>query len=129
MPSRRSAVSSRGLTRFEVTAIIGSLALVAAGIGLFTSSASAGTEQETAETDARRIAAAADEWRQNHSGVGCPTVSRLIEDDKVEGAVRNDDPWGNRYRIDCDGSATRVRSAGRDGRLRTDDDVVVSRDN
>lgn len=127
MPNHRHVAASRGLTRFEIALILGFLGLVGGGIGLYASSASASTDQKTADSNARRIAAAADAWREHNGELGCPTVSRLMEDGNLERAAPSDDPWGGRYRIECNDSATKVRSAGRDKRLRTDDDVTAER--
>ena len=56
----------------------------------------------------------------------CPTVGRLVRDKQLLSA-RSEDPWGNRYEIACFGDEpddVQVRSAGKDQRLFTADDIV-----
>jgi general secretion pathway protein G len=113
------------VTRFEAAIVAGAMGLVAGGIGLFTRSASAVTEREMAEEDARRVLRAAESWLGEHAHTGCPTLSRLQEDGHLPAAARTDDPWGERFRIQCEGAVPSVKSAGQDGRMRTDDDIVV----
>lgn len=74
---------------------------------------------------ARQLLAAAEGWKSEHSD-GCPTISQLVEDGKLDESDRTDDAWGNRFRIVCDGSSTSVRSAGPDRRAGTADDMKVS---
>lgn len=57
-------------------------------------------------------------------GEGCPTAEDLV----ASGVLSYDegylDPWGREYRIECDGQPVAVRSAGRDGRWATEDDII-----
>lgn len=123
LQSRRAA--ARGLTRFELLLALGFLSVVGLVVTLFTSRASADTSRTKADEDAHHILSAAGAWQSQHPGVGCPTASQLIEDGNLENDARIDDPWGGKYRIKCEGGRLSVRSAGRDGRTNTGDDVAV----
>jgi hypothetical protein len=74
---------------------------------------------------ARQLLSAAEGWKSEHAD-GCPTISQLVEDGKLDDADLTDDAWGNRFRIVCDGASTSVRSAGPDRRVGTKDDMNVS---
>lgn len=117
--------SQRGATRFEIIAVTAALAAAGAlGVALF--SGGSGKEDETAAATARRIVSAVSDWKREHEEVGCPTVSQLILDRHWQRDERADDPWGRRFLIHCSSEEVNVRSAGRDGRFETDDDVSAS---
>jgi len=88
--------------------------------------ARAGAEEMPGETvdAARQLLAAAKGWQSEHAD-GCPTISQLVEDGKLDESDRTDDAWGNRFRIICDGTSTSVHSAGPDRRAGTKDDMNV----
>jgi hypothetical protein len=89
--------------------------------------AHAGAKEMPGETvdAARQLLSAAEGWQTEHAD-GCPTISQLVEDGKLDESDRTDDAWGNRFRIICDGSTTSVRSAGPDRRPGTPDDMNVA---
>lgn len=114
----------RGVTHIELLIGLGAAGLVAAvGLGLTTGSEG---DQDEAMATARRIVAAASDWRREHREVGCPTVSQLIRDHAWRREDPPDDPWGGRFRIHCSSDEVNVRSPGRDGRFETDDDVKAA---
>jgi len=82
---------------------------------------------KTALSQAERLLDAASEWKRGHAS-GCPSVSQLIADRVIERKSASDDPWGGRYHIMCRDNEVQVRSAGGDGRLRTDDDISLAAD-
>ena len=113
------------ITRVEAAAVFGALVLSVGAIGLFSSSASAGTDRETALGDARRVLLAAEAWQEQNGAQGCPTLTLLERDGHLTAQVRLDDAWGERFRVVCTAEGTRVVSPGRDGKLQTDDDIVA----
>ena len=84
----------------------------------------AATTDEAVE-DAGRIKRAVEAWQQDN-GEGCPTISQLIHEKRLDDSARTDDPWGERYRVRCSGSEITVFSPGEDGKVNTDDDIRVS---
>jgi len=82
--------------------------------------------QSSSRADAAEIQAAATSFRAQHAG-GCPTLSSLKEDQLLRRSTRSDDAWGNRFRINCDGSEVSVTSAGPDGKPNNADDISSSR--
>jgi hypothetical protein len=114
----------RGVTRLELLLATASVSVAALVGAWLTGGTDAGREDQAVAT-ARRIVEAASEWRREHD-VGCPTLTQLIVDRTWQRDARADDPWGGRFLIHCSTEEVNVRSAGRDGRFRTKDDVSVS---
>lgn len=112
------------MTRFELVAVVAFAGTVGLGASLFLGSERSDEQLREAITDARRILSAAEQWRFDNDD-GCPTVTQLVVDRRLERDARADDPWGNRYRIHCEAGGVAVRSPGKDGKLGTSDDVRV----
>ena len=90
-------------------------------------SANAAREDETqSRADAEQIAETAASFHAEHSE-GCPTISQLKEGGFLSQSSREDDAWGNRYRVRCEDEHVSVSSAGQDHRAETPDDVHVTR--
>lgn len=81
-------------------------------------------ETRSAVQSAERIRRAVLDWR-TANGSGCPTLSQLEYDSALSNDTAAADPWGERFRVVCDGSQVTVRSAGRDGKPGTGDDIVA----
>ncbi len=123
MTRRRSG--SRGVTPIGAAAF----ALVV-GVGgsvlWWAQSANAAREDDTqSHADASQIADAASTFHAEHAD-GCPTISQLKESGFLSESTREDDAWGNRFRIRCEEDQISVSSAGRDQRANTADDVHAS---
>lgn len=74
-----------------------------------------------AETDARALRRAA-EHRQAVTG-DCPSPAELVTAGEIDPSSWLDDPWGNAYRITCEGGEVTVTSSGPDNLWDTADDV------
>ena len=122
----RRRARSRGVT--PVAAALAVLALGAGASGLWwaQSQSSVRDAQAASQSDANQIAAAAQAFRQQHSD-GCPTLSKLKEDSLLERSAREDDAWGNRFRLRCNVEDLVVTSAGVDGIVGNSDDIRVTR--
>lgn len=105
-------------------AVVAFAGTVGLGASLFLGSERSDEQLREAITDARRILSAAEQWRFDNDD-GCPTVTQLVVDRRLERDARSDDPWGNRFRIHCEPDGVAVRSPGKDGKLGTSDDVSV----
>lgn len=122
----RSRSRSRGVT--PVAAAVAALAFGVGASGLWWAQSSNANESagNSSRSDANQIQLAAQSFRAQHSE-GCPTLSLLEEEHFLDRATREDDAWGNRFRIHCDGGRMSVSSAGPDAQLNTSDDVRVPR--
>jgi len=94
------------------------------GLWLWSAPKSRAKEQDQAQRDAAIIVVAAAAWIDRGER-GCPTVSKLVEERDLAPNARRDDPWGQRFRIECDQERLSVWSPGADGRRSTGDDVRV----
>jgi hypothetical protein len=126
MARSHSRSRSRGVT--PVAAAVAALALGLSASGLWwAESRSAGEDAETSSrSDANQIQIAAGSFRAQHSE-GCPTLSQLEEEHFLDRAARQDDAWGNRFRVHCDGDKISVSSAGPDGEANSEDDIRAPR--
>jgi hypothetical protein len=123
MTRRRSR--SRGVT--PVAAALAVLALGAGASGVWWVARDSGRDAESSSrSDATRIQEAAQGFRAQHSD-GCPTLSKLEEEHLLDSDTREDDAWGNRFRVHCDDDQLSVSSAGPDGQPGDADDIRVPR--
>ena len=114
---------SRGPTVLQ----LGILAVFVIGVGGAVPLAGPDETDQLGEASdtAGEILAAAEAWQSEHTDRGCPTLSRLMSDKQLDQDAMVEDPWGQRFSIQCEDADIMVRSAGRDGRNRTSDDVRV----
>ena len=116
----------RGVTWIEVAIGVAVVGALGAGIFAVVQPEGRAREVDDAVKSAQRIREAGLSWRNDNSS-GCPTLSQLQHEHKLSSDARTDDPWGQRYRVDCRNDDIVVVSPGRDGKLGTDDDVRVPR--
>lgn len=121
----RSRRSVRGLTVVELAASIALVAVLVGGALLFVRPGLEADKTDSAMRDAMRIRDAALDWQEASSVGGCPTISQLQHEKHLSDDSRTDDPWGGRFRLECGREEIVVRSAGRDQKLGTADDIRV----
>ena len=118
----------RGVTTVELAAGVGVIALVATASAWFLSSSRAQKDSDTAVTSAQRVLNAAEEWKKTEGAEGsegCPTLSQLQHERFLSREAPVEDPWGNRFKIQCSVEDLSVRSAGPDQKTGTSDDVRI----
>lgn len=103
---------------------VGAIAAVVSVVALAFGVEGRGSARRQVEADAKVVLTAAHVWKEEQRLVGCPTLSQLMEDDALDRSATVEDPWGNRFRIRCDGGL-RVLSVGEDGEAATDDDIAA----
>jgi hypothetical protein len=120
--SRRA---SRGVTVIELGLIVSALAVVVGGGMLLLGSTKDADQRAESTQAAEQILLAAEDFRLENK-TGCPTVTQL----KSEGLLGKDAPlhdaWGERFRVQCDEAGVTVISSGSDGRIGSEDDVLLS---
>jgi hypothetical protein len=115
-------------TRFELSLVTGFVLVTGLGSGWALTRAASEEEADVARRAAGELLSAASEWRRATSVPGCPTVTQLMTERRLERSSATDDPWGGRFRIICSEIAVRVRSAGMDGVFQTEDDIELATD-
>ena len=120
---RPGRAAARGVTLVEVLIVLAIMALIA-GVGatlLFPRykesqiKAAVLSAQEIKKTTQTYI-----ELDLNGNTETCPTVQDLVKAKRLE---KTDDPWGQPFKIHCEGSDISVSSPGRDRKEATADDV------
>ncbi|HMA96880.1 MAG TPA: hypothetical protein VKP30_29550 [Polyangiaceae bacterium] len=83
------------------------------------------SESKTAETWARTIRAAVQNWQSSQNSVACPTIEQLISEKHLDTGTTKVDPWGNPFELTCTDDEIFVTSAGPDRKRRTSDDIQI----
>jgi general secretion pathway protein G len=119
----RSKSKARGfsLTEVLVALAIVTLATVAVGIGAFKIFVDG--KDKDARNEARSVRHAVKTRQLDHEG--CPTFQTLLDDGVLDEDSPKQDPWGNAWRIRCDGARVTVETDGPDHQRGTADDVRV----
>jgi hypothetical protein len=80
---------------------------------------------KNAETSARTIRAAVQNWQATTNETGCPTVSQLVQEKHLDSASNTQDPWGQPFQLTCSEDEVFVLSTGPDKKKGTKDDIQV----
>jgi len=119
LAARRAA--QRGMTLVEIMIVVVIMGMIASAVGIAVFNQLKEARVKTAEQEARTIENAVQLWQTDHSG--CPTMTQLKSDGKINRNARDRDPWDNEYTINCEGGEVTVRSKGPDGVEGNEDDV------
>jgi general secretion pathway protein G len=127
MPLRHSRFgrSERGVTLVEMLIVVAIIAMVAGGVAVAAIRHWNTARAQTARTNARSIRHAVKGFWVTHGDVECPTVQQLVSEGVLDDDSPAEDPWGNAWRIECDGERVTVASDGPDRRSGTADDIRV----
>lgn len=117
---------SRGVTPFAAAVAVLTVGAGASCVWWLGSLGATSSAETSSRADAAQIQTAAKAFRAQHAD-GCPTLSSLKHEELLSRNARDDDAWGNRFRISCEGSEISVSSAGPDGKPNNADDVRASR--
>ncbi|WP_157069360.1 hypothetical protein [Sandaracinus amylolyticus] len=124
-PSRPRGADDRA-SSFVLFAVLGTLALGAASFAcVMLWPPYHGCElgpAHVARRDAQRVQSAAVLFLSGAPDARCADIESLVESGLLDPELALD-PWGTRYLVTCDGYEVHVRSAGRDTKAGTDDDV------
>jgi nitrogen fixation-related uncharacterized protein len=80
-----------------------------------------------AQTGARIVRTAVQQWQAANNATTCPTIAQLIQERQLDPGQTVNDPWNQPYELSCDADEVTVRSSGPDRKWATADDVVVPR--
>lgn len=116
---------SRGVTLVEVLIVVAIIAMVASGVAVFALPRFREAQVKSADTGARVIRSAVQNWQRVNNETTCPTVSQLVQEKELDSAANTDDPWGEAYLISCTEDDVVVVSKGPDKKKGTPDDVRV----
>jgi general secretion pathway protein G len=118
---RRSA----GVTLFEVLIVVAILAMVAGGVAVFALPKYREAQISSAETGARVIRTAVQNWQAANNESSCPTISQLVQEKHLDPGQNTNDSWGQPYQLSCSDDEVVITSAGPDKKKGTKDDIRV----
>ena len=121
--SRRAL--ARGVTLVEVLIVVAIIAMVASGVAVFALPRFKEAQIKTADTGARVIRSAVQNWQRVNNESSCPTISQLVQEKELDSAANTADPWGEDYVLSCADDDVTVISKGPDKKKGTPDDVSV----
>jgi general secretion pathway protein G len=119
----RSASAARGFSLIEVLVTLAIITLVSVAVGFAAYEHHVTAKKTTAFNEARTVRQAVKVRQLEHDS--CPTFAMLIEDGALDEDSPKKDPWGNDWRIRCDGTRVIVETDGPDRQRGTADDVRV----
>lgn len=117
--------AARGVTLVEVLIVLAIMALIAGGATALLFPEFKKAQIKTAVLSAAEIKKSTQTYIELDLAGNtdkCPTVNDLVEAKKLEKG-KTDDPWGQPFKIHCDGGDITVTSNGRDRKEGTPDDV------
>src|SRR6476620_3249781 len=97
----REARSRRGVTLVEVLIVVAIIAMVASGVAVFALPRYKEAQIKSAETGARVIRGAIQNWQRINNESTCPTISQLVQEKQLDSASNTADPWGEQYQLSC----------------------------
>ena len=115
---------ARGMTLIEILVVITIIAMISGGVAISVMRAKDEADKTLTQTDATNIRSSVLLFRIAN-GSECPTMRRLREEEILDEGRRDEDAWGNLYRITCTGSRIKVMSNGPDGEADNDDDITA----
>ena len=121
--SKRQLV--RGVTLVEVLIVVAIVAMVAGGVTVFALPKYREAQVKSAETWARTIRAAIQNWQAASNETGCPTISQLVQEKHLDPGTSTKDPWGQEFALTCTEDEIFVSSMGPDKKKGTKDDIQI----
>ena len=115
----------RGVTLIEILIVLAIVGLIAGGVAVVAVPKYQEAQKKQAQTDARTIHPAAEKYRVDHPGEGCPTVELLRDKNEISRASKITDPWDSPYKIICGDEDVAVMSMGPDKKEGTPDDIRI----
>lgn len=115
----------RGVTLFEVLIVVAILAMVAGGVAAFALPKFREAQKQQAETGARVVRTAIQQWQAANNESSCPTISQLVQEKHLDPGQSTNDPWGQAYTLQCADDDVIVISAGPDKKKNTKDDIAI----
>ena len=122
VPKRRM---TRGVTLVEVLIVVAIVAMVAGGVTVFALPRYKEAQVRSAETWARTIRAAIQNWQAANNETGCPTISQLVQEKHLDPGTSLKDPWGQEFSLNCTEDEIFVGSPGPDKKKGTKDDIQI----
>ncbi len=115
----------RGVTLVEVLIVVAIIAMVAGGVAVFALPRYREAQIKNAETGARIVRTAIQQWQSANNESTCPTISQLVQEKQLDPGQSTKDSWNMDYTLTCADDEVIVASNGPDKKKGTKDDIVV----
>lgn len=125
VPRAARGAIERGVTLVEVMIVVLIISMVAGGAAVFALPRFREAQVKTAETSARTIRAAVQNWQTSTNEISCPTISQLVQEKHLDSGTSTTDPWGQAFTLTCTEDEIFVLSNGPDKKKGTKDDIQV----
>ena len=122
---RRLRGGRRGVTLVEVLIVVAIIAMVAGGVAVFALPKYKEAQIKNAETGARIVRTAIQQWQAANNETSCPTMSQLVQEKQLDPGQTTKDSWNQDYTLTCTDDEVIVSSNGPDKKKGTKDDIVV----
>ena len=121
----REKRSRRGVTLVEVLIVVAIIAMVAGGVAVFALPKYKEAQIKNAETGARIVRTAIQQWQAANNETSCPTMSQLVQEKQLDPGQSTKDSWNQDYTLTCTDDEVIVQSNGPDKKKGTKDDISV----
>ncbi|MEO6602087.1 MAG: type II secretion system protein [Polyangiaceae bacterium] len=116
---------SRGVTLVEVLIVVAIIAMVAGGVAVFALPKYKEAQIKNAETGARIVRTAIQQWQAANNETSCPTMSQLVQEKQLDPGQSTKDSWNQDFSLTCTDDEVIISSNGPDKKKGTKDDIVV----
>ena len=123
----RTQRAGRGVTLVEVLIVVAIIAMVAGGVAVFALPKYKEAQIKNAETGARIVRTAIQQWQAANNETSCPTMSQLVQEKQLDPGQTTKDSWNQDYTLTCTDDEVIVQSNGPDKKKGTKDDIMVPR--
>ena len=115
----------RGVTLVEVLIVVAIIAMVAGGVAVFALPKYKEAQIKNAETGARIVRTAIQQWQAANNETSCPTMSQLVQEKQLDPGQSTKDSWNQDYTLTCTDDEVIISSNGPDKKKGTKDDIMV----
>ena len=121
----RARRTNRGVTLVEVLIVVAIISMIAGGVAVFALPKYKEAQIKSAETGARIVRSAIQQWQAANNENSCPTISQLVQEKQLDPGQSTNDSWNQPYTLNCTDDEVVVSSNGPDKKKGTKDDISV----
>jgi len=121
----RARSARRGVTLVEVLIVVAIIAMVAGGVAVFALPKYKEAQIKNAETGARIVRTAVQQWQAANNETTCPTISQLVQEKQLDPGQSTKDSWNQDFTLTCTDDEVFISSNGPDKKKGTKDDIMV----
>ena len=115
----------RGVTLVEVLIVVAIIAMIASGVAVFALPKYKEAQIKNAETGARIVRTAVQQWQAANNETSCPTISQLVQEKQLDPGQSTNDSWNQPFSLNCTDDEVIISSNGPDKKKGTKDDIIV----